>query len=57
MTTEAEPEHGEATGGGSTGGGNGVASVASGAEAAATFAIEGEDDTLANALRFHLNKK
>lgn len=57
MTTEAEPERGEATGGGSTGGGNGVASVASGAEAAATFAIEGEDHTLANALRFHLNKK
>ena len=24
---------------------------------AATFAIEGEDHTLANALRFHLNKK
>jgi DNA-directed RNA polymerase subunit L len=29
----------------------------SGAEAEATFALEGEDHTLANALRFHLNKK
>lgn len=29
----------------------------SGAETAATFALEGEDHTLANALRFHLNKK
>jgi hypothetical protein len=59
MTTEAEPERGAAAaGGGNTGnGGNAGASVASGAEAAATFAIEGEDHTLANALRFHLNKK
>ena len=33
------------------------AAAPSGAETAATFAIEDEDHTLANALRFMLNKK
>ena len=53
MTTEAEPERvagGKADAAATT-------TAPSGAEAAATFAIEGEDHTLANALRFHLNKK
>jgi len=34
-----------------------AAAAPSGAETAATFAIEDEDHTLANALRFMLNKK
>jgi len=54
MTTEAEPER---PGAAAAAGENANAAVPSGAEAAATFAIEGEDHTLANALRFHLNKK
>ncbi len=35
----------------------GAGAAPSGAETAATFAIEDEDHTLANALRFMLNKK
>ena len=57
MTTEAEPERGAAGGNGANDAATTTAAAPSGAEAAATFAIEGEDHTLANALRFHLNKK
>ena len=62
MTIEAEPERGGAvepatTAAAAAAAAAGAAAPASGAETAATFAIEGEDHTLANALRFHLNKK
>lgn len=60
MTTEAEPERVGAAGGNCANDAAATTTTAaapSGAEAAATFAIEGEDHTLANALRFHLNKK
>ena len=58
MTIEAEPERGGAVEPATTAAAAaGAAAPASGAETAATFAIEGEDHTLANALRFHLNKK
>lgn len=59
MTTEAEPERGGAASGANDAAATATTTAAapSGAEAAATFAIEGEDHTLANALRFHLNKK
>ena len=58
MTTDAEPERGAAGGiGANVAATTTTAAAPSGAEAAATFAIEGEDHTLANALRFHLNKK
>jgi len=57
MTTEAAPERGAAGDNGAHDAATMTAAAPSGAEAAATFAIEGEDHTLANALRFHLNKK
>lgn len=54
MTT-ADPADGPAAA--STPAPSAAAAAPSGAETAATFAIEDEDHTLANALRFMLNKK